>query len=135
MIEYWTWGRMSLAYLFTWEPASRPALDAWPEIDRALDAATEACVVKATVVLVPTEAEKTARGVYVVNEGGPPTIDLVVAVGYVDRTVSMTYTEGFVDGEQPALQTMLDQVWQALQRDDLADALRAVAAGVAGTRR
>jgi hypothetical protein len=39
-------------------------------------------------VLVAANAEDIARTVYVVNEGGPSTLDAVIALGHLDRSVS-----------------------------------------------
>ena len=91
--EYYSWGTSALAFAFGGFTVARPALsdDEWREIDFALEASTARtarCGWRVTIVLVAANAEDIATAVYVVNEGGPPTLDVVIALGHMDHLVS-----------------------------------------------
>ena len=133
VLKYYSWGVPALAFAFGGCTVARPALreHEWREIDRALEASTARtarCGWRVTIVLVAADAEKIATAVYVVNEGGPATLDVVVALGHEDRSVSCCVDSRIARDHAVHLDALTGAVWRALDRGSLADALRSIAA-------
>lgn len=132
-IEYYSWGTPALAFVFGSCTVARPALSEheWREIDCALKASmarTARCGWRVTIVLVAANAEDIATAVYVVNEGGPPTLDVVIALGHMDHSVSWCVESRIARDHAVQLKALSDAAWRALDRGSLADALRSIAA-------
>jgi hypothetical protein len=130
--EYYSWGTSALAFAFGGWMVARPALSEheWHEIDCALQASmtrTARCGWRVTIVLVAANAEDVARVVYVVNEGGPPTLDAVIALGHMDRSVSSCVDSRIARDYAVPLNALLGAARRALDRGSLADALRSIA--------
>ena len=133
--EFCSWGTPALAFVFGGWTVARPALSEheWREIDCALDASTARaarCGWRVTIVLVAANAENIAEGVYVVNEGGPCTLDAVIALGHMDHSVSSCVDSRIARDHNVQLNAVLDAARRALDRGSLADALRSIAAAL-----
>lgn len=134
MIGFYTWGRCHPADLVR-PPGSplpeqtRPALGngAWNEIDRTLETVLRGCSLELMVVLGITDAEDTARGIYVFYE---PMVDAVIALGHGDRSISWHVTDNLVPPNEAPLRAILDDAGQELQRGDLVSALMSIAANI-----
>jgi len=133
--EYYSWGIHPLAFALGNCTPARPALSEreWRDIDGALVGSTARaarCGWRVTVVLVAADAETMARGVYVINEGGPPTLDAVIAIGHADRSVSWCVDSDIARDNAVPLKAMVDAAQHALDRGSLGDALLSVAAAL-----
>ena len=133
--EYYSWGTSALAFAFGGFTVARPALSEheWREIDCALEASTgrtARCSWRVTIVLVAANAEDMATAVYVVNEGGPPTLDVVIALGHMDHSVSSCVDSRIARDHAVQLKAITDAARRALDRGSLADALRSIAAAL-----
>jgi hypothetical protein len=133
--EYYSWGTSALAFAFGGFTVARPALSEheWREIDCALEASTARtarCGWRVTIVLVAANAENIATAVYVVNEGGPPTLDVVIALGHIDHSVSCCVDSSIARDHAVQLKALTDAARRALDRGSLADALRSIAAAL-----
>jgi hypothetical protein len=131
-IEYYTWGTPALAFGFGNYTIARPVLSEheWHEIDRALEASTARSGWRVTIVLVARNAEDVARGVYVVNEGGPSTLDAVIALGHLDHSLSWCVDQSIARDHDAKLTAFGDTARRALDRGSLVDALRSIAAAL-----
>lgn len=112
----------------------RPALPAWDDVDRALVAAIRACPLALVVLLGAVDAPRMAEGIYVLNEGGPSTLDVVIAVGHADRTVGCHFTSGLEPRLRATIDALFGEAHGVLAGGDLGAALRAVAAAITQVR-